>query len=229
MIYICGDTHGEVDFDKLEILIKRKLSYKDILIILGDCGICWSKETFSYNLKLYNKLNCTVIYIDGNHENFDMLNGMPIVNLFGANVHKIDEHIFHVLRGEILNIDNISFLCMGGACSTDTMYRKENVSWWKQEEITDLDLSNAFKNLERYNNSIDYVLTHTIDSSVASVVLGKEKDICTEQLAKLQDIISYKYWLFGHYHIDKYVSLNKICLYNKVFEIYKDDFKVVND
>ena len=31
MIYICGDTHGDVDFNKLEILKKKNLSYEAII------------------------------------------------------------------------------------------------------------------------------------------------------------------------------------------------------
>ena len=42
MIYITGDTHGDVDFGKLLILKEKNLSYEDYLIICGDAAICWS-------------------------------------------------------------------------------------------------------------------------------------------------------------------------------------------
>ena len=113
MIYITGDTHGDIDYKKLLALKEKNLSYDDYLIICGDAGICWSPQTFQYHLDLYNDIGCTVIFIDGNHENFNMLNQCPLVEYLGALMHQIDKHIFHVLRGEIMTIDNKSFLCVG--------------------------------------------------------------------------------------------------------------------
>lgn len=102
MIFITGDTHGDIDYKKLIDLKNKRLSYNDYLIICGDAGICWSKAILNYHLSLYNDLGCTIIFIDGNHENFDMLNEFPLVEYKGALMHQIDKHIFHVLRGEIM-------------------------------------------------------------------------------------------------------------------------------
>lgn len=99
MIYITGDTHGDVDYEKLLALKVKSPSYKDYLIICGDAGICWSQQSLKYFLDLYNAIGCTIIFIDGNHENFDMLNRYPLVEYLGAIMHQIDKHIFHVLRG----------------------------------------------------------------------------------------------------------------------------------
>ena len=61
----------------------------------------------------------------------------------GAKMHKVSRHIYHVMRGEIMKLEGFTFLCLGGACSTDKEYRKEGVSWWKDEEITNEDVNNA--------------------------------------------------------------------------------------
>lgn len=79
MIYITGDTHGDIDYKKLLTLKEKNLSYDDYLIICGDAGICWSPQSFQYHLDLYNDIGCTIIFIDGNHENFEMLNQCPLV------------------------------------------------------------------------------------------------------------------------------------------------------
>ena len=39
MIYVTGDTHGDIDYKKLLALKKKNISYKDYLIICGDAGI----------------------------------------------------------------------------------------------------------------------------------------------------------------------------------------------
>ena len=100
MIYITGDTHGDIDFNKLLQLKEKNLSYNDYLIICGDAGICWSKQTFEYFLNLYRSVGCTILFVDGNHENFEMINSMPLVEYKGALMHRIDTHIFHICRGE---------------------------------------------------------------------------------------------------------------------------------
>ena len=148
MIFVSGDTHGDVDFEKLLSLKEKHLSYDDYLIICGDVAICWSPEVTYYFLCLYRSLGCTIIFVDGNHENFEMLNNLPLVEYKGALMHQVDAHIFHVLRGEIMILDGLTFLCIGGACSIDKAIRTPYVSWWPEEEITFRDTDNALNNLE---------------------------------------------------------------------------------
>ena len=64
MIYITGDTHGDIDYKKLLTLKEKNLSYSDFLIICGDAGICWSHQEFQYFLNLYNDIGCTIIFND---------------------------------------------------------------------------------------------------------------------------------------------------------------------
>ena len=66
MIYITGDTHGDVDYQKLLALKKKHLSYNDYLIICGDAAICWSEVELPKFKRLYNAIKCTIIYVDGN-------------------------------------------------------------------------------------------------------------------------------------------------------------------
>lgn len=46
MIYITGDTHGDIDYEKLLALKEKNLSYDDFLIICGDAGICVSVNKY---------------------------------------------------------------------------------------------------------------------------------------------------------------------------------------
>ena len=143
MIFITGDTHGDVDYKKLLALKDKNLSYDDYLIICGDAAICWSPFDLERFLRLYNDIGCTILFIDGNHENFDMLEDMPLVEYKGALMHQIDKHIFHILRGEIMTLEGYTFFCLGGARSIDMMYRKPHLSWWPQETINHHDIDNA--------------------------------------------------------------------------------------
>ena len=216
MIFITGDTHGDVDYKKLLALKEKNLSYDDYLIICGDAAICWSYSSLKSFLALYNDIGCTILFVDGNHENFDMLEEMPLVEYKGALMHQIDKHIFHILRGEIMTLDGITFLCVGGACSIDKVYRTPHLSWWPQEEINNHDVDNAIANLEKANNGVDYVITHCCDTSTVIKAFGFRRDICTDQLMFIDKLVDYKHWFFGHYHFDRKISEKKTCLYQEI-------------
>lgn len=221
MIYITGDTHGDIDYKKLLALKEKELSYDDYLIICGDAGICWSPKSFPYFLDLYRDIGCTIIFVDGNHENFDMLEQAPLVEFKGALMHRVDNHIFHVLRGEIMTIENKTFLCLGGACSIDKIYRTPHQSWWPQEEINQHDIDNAICNLEKTNNKVDYVITHCCDTKTVLSAFYFKRDICTDQLMFIDKIVNYKHWFFAHYHYDRIIDTNKTCLYQEIVELPK--------
>lgn len=217
MIYITGDTHGLIDFPKLKHYFKhRYVSRHDVLIILGDAGMVWSEEDCC--IQDYEYLGPTVLFIDGNHENFDLLEQFPIVERFDAKVHYLDRDVFHVLRGEILRINGLSFLCLGGATSIDKEYRIPGISWWEEEHIRDKDVTRAIENVKNQGGGVDYVLTHCAPSRIVKSMFGFSSDSDSEQLSLLQESIGFSHWFFGHYHFDR--SRGKFrCFYNDVLEI----------
>jgi predicted phosphodiesterase len=218
VIYITGDTHGNIDFEKLKVYFaERYSSKKDVLIILGDAGILWSKKE-NYVLE-YSCLGPTVLFIDGNHENFDLLNKFPVVDIFGGKAHRIDENIYHLCRGEIFQINGLSFLAMGGATSIDRDYREAGVTWWKEENITAKDMKNAEKNLQRYAHSVDYVLTHCAPSKIVTHHLNCQRDHNSDLLQDLMAQVTYRHWYFGHYHCDVKIDSKFRCFYNGILEI----------
>ena len=223
MIYITGDVHGDIDFEKLILLRTNKVSLNDTLIILGDAGICWSPEFTKKIISIYRKLNITVIFLDGNHENFDMLESFPLVQYKGALMHQIDDHIFHVLRGEIMEIEGYTMLCIGVAHSIDKYLRTEHISWWSQEDITNHDVDNAIWNLKRYNNKVDFVLTHCVDSQTVKDAFHFRSDKSTDQLMFVDKVVNYKKWFFGHYHFDATISKQKECIYQRIINLNKNE------
>ena len=220
MIYITGDTHGEIDFDRLKLYFNRKyISEKDYLIILGDAGIVWSEKTLSKTILEYQKLGITIFYIDGNHENFALLNSFPILKLNNAHVHAISDNIFHVLRGEILIINGVKFLCVGGAESIDKNTRIENINWWKDETLTEYQTNRAIYKACEYDLKIDYILSHAAPSTIHRKQLQYKESESTIQLDIIDKHIKYNKWYFGHYHIDKTFDNKFRCFYNDVLEI----------
>ena len=115
MIYITGDTHGLIDFEKLLRFAKKNkhLTKKDYIIICGDFGGVWDKATLEEVLDKFSALPFTILFVDGNHENFDMLNAYPVEKWNSGKVHKIREDIIHLMRGQVFEIEGKVILWIG--------------------------------------------------------------------------------------------------------------------
>lgn len=225
--YITGDTHGTVDWEKLNTDNFPEQKYmnpdNDYLIITGDFGGVWDgAEQDRYILKTYDKRRFTTLFIDGNHENHDLLDKYPVEEWNGGKVHRISEKVIHLMRGQVYEICGTTFFAMGGAESTDKRYRREGVSWWAREMPSDEEYEEALKNLEKVNFDVDVVLTHcapegyigknmsAVYSSDLSRVLANSMagvvDRSGNRLTKFLDELitehglKFRHWYFGHYH-----------------------------
>ena len=118
MIYITGDTHGE--FDKLYFLENsmddHKIKQENYLIICGDFGgIRTGTEEELYELKREICFPFKVLFVSGNHENYDALEKFPVAEWHGGKVQCISENIIHLMRGQIYEIQGKKFFTFGGA------------------------------------------------------------------------------------------------------------------
>ena len=89
MIYITGDTHGDISCFKNPKL--NKLGEKDILIVCGDFGFIWNPhdKNEKKNLEFLKKRKYTICFVDGAHENFDILNSYKPYRWKGAILTKL--------------------------------------------------------------------------------------------------------------------------------------------
>ena len=199
MIYITGDTHGQRDFAKI-----RTFAYEcqiagknDYLIITGDFGAIWSEETLDTDLKPYECLPFTILFVDGNHENFDRLYGneFDIVDFCGGKAHKIRDNVYHLMRGYIFELNGKKFFAFGGASSHDIkdgilnledyidekeliktynkltragkMLRINHLSWWKEEMPSDEEMEFGKQTLAQNDNKVDFIISHCCPQSIA--------------------------------------------------------------
>lgn len=234
MIYLTGDTHGEIDSDKLCIgefaeRTSKQLTKDDYLIILGDFGFIWSEEpddAETFWMSVLEQSPWTTLFIDGNHENFHRLNNMPIEQWHGGKVHKINDSVIHLMRGQVFEIDDSTFFTFGGALSIDKNRRTEGLSWWKEEQASYQEIEEGFTNLQKHGNKVDYVLTHTCITEVCKTIVRYSNgsysypDPMTKVLDHYYSMLDFKKWYFGHWHID--LDCGKVeCLYNKIKELEK--------
>lgn len=249
MIYLTGDTHGEINLKKLSnknFLEGKLLTKEDYVIVLGDFGLLWRKdETFEYWLKFLNERNFKVLFVDGNHENFNLLNEYPTELWNGGKIHKISENIYHLMRGQVFTIDNLKFFTFGGASSIDVLERKENIDWWKEELPSYSELNEGLINLQNNNFKVDYILSHTCSKSTINELYNIKKKYISENCSKetqlefkkftsskysnidilnkyfdeIKKTTTYTHWYFGHFHMDLFINSSETVVFNNFIKI----------
>lgn len=216
MIYLCGDTHGLNDIRKLTRYFKDDkdpdgytVTKSDYLIILGDVACCWDGKGHDKKVrKTLHELPPTILWLDGNHENFDMIGKLPVTkNWHGGKVqYVLRDDIIHLMRGEIYNIEGKIFFVMGGGLSIDKMWRTPGLSWWPQEMPSMKEYDNGIRNLDNCGYKADYILSHTCPGRIAKKLVS---DIFPgeEELQRYFDDVAaeteFKGWYFGHWHMDR--------------------------
>ena len=227
MIYVTGDTHGLQDYYKLHIFAGEhpELTKDDYVIIAGDFGAVWDSKTVAADLKPYTELPFTVLFVDGNHENFDLLETFPVVEWQGGKVHKLKPDIIHLMRGQVFEIEGKTIFTFGGATSIDKFMRREGLSWWKQELPTYEELDEGIANLKKHNNKVDYIITHSC--SERALMYPQIRNSATlklscpesQMLSYIEETAEYKHWYFGHFHIDAELSDKYTVLYHDIKRI----------
>jgi hypothetical protein len=222
MIFVTGDVHCPIDIHKLTTKAwpaQRQLTKQDYLIVCGDFGIVWdNSNTDKYWQKWFDNKPFTTLFVDGNHSNHHLLNEFETVNLFGGKAHKINNSVYHLMRGEIFIIEDKKFLALGGAPSHDKELRTPGLDWWPEEVPNNKECLNAINNLQRNNNEVDYIITHDIPTYVG-LLRNRwfEPNAFTNFLSdEILNAVKFKKWFAGHYHIDDDLCFHKMEGNNKV-------------
>jgi hypothetical protein len=248
MIYATGDTHGSFGrrFSTKNFPAQMKMTKDDYLIICGDFGCIWENDPENkeeqYWLKWFNERPYTLLFVDGNHDNHERLASYPVEKWNGGKVHRIRDSVFHLMRGQVYIIDELTVFTFGGASSHDIrdgilepddprikewnrdydkLFRINKRSWWERELPSRAEMEEGRQNLEKVDWKVDFVFTHCTSSSTTALLgLGThEQDILTRYLQEIREKLDYRYWLFGHHHMDKAINSEEICLYEQIVQI----------
>ena len=220
-VYVTGDIHGWLDIGKLtpDRWPKGQLLRKsDFLVICGDFGLVWTDPPTleeKFFLDWLDNRPWTTLFIDGNHENYTMLDRFPKCEWRGGKVARVPgtKHILHLLRGQVYEMGKFGrWFCMGGAPSHDIGGRIEGRSWWPREMPSQAEYNEAVANLERVGWSVDYVFTHEVPRKLRRFAMARHYDPTREQddeltafLQTVEDRLDkkrLKVWYAGHYHDD---------------------------
>lgn len=224
-IYITGDMHG--DMKRFSDKTIASLGKDDYLIVCGDFGFVWGCIQYDpvrvlmekSRLDELEKLPFTILFVDGNHENFERLETeFPEVEKFGSTVHRLRANVFHLVRGRLYTIDGKKFFSFGGAASIDKGMRIENVSWWARELPEDYEYERGTASLKEHDFKVDYIISHTAPVEVVKTMgfnpyLSQDMELMS-YLSYVMEHTGYKHWYFGHWHTDQIIELTKSNLFS---------------
>ena len=222
MIYVTGDMHG--DFTRFRQADMRKLKKGDTLLVCGDFGFLWEgSKTELALLKKIGKMKFNVCFIDGVHENFSLLNKFPVSDWNGGRAQQITGGLYHLMRGEIYNIEGKTVFAMGGGVSDADDFRDADETRPCWESPSKEELNNALDHLKRAGQ-VDYIITHEPPMRIKSFLQLKQNTNAADITGlntffeEIGMLCGFKRWFFGSMHIDKVIASTHAAVFRKVLK-----------
>ena len=216
MIYITGDTHADLTRFKNPAL--RKLKKNDALIICGDFGFIWDGSLKEKKLlKKIGKLPYNVLFVEGSHENYDLLEEYEITEWCGGKTRQISGRLRQLLRGQVYEIAEKTVFSFGGGQTDDIYELEEGSNWWKREIPSDEELAEGLENLKKSGNKVDFIVTYEPPAKMQDFLLGNgERNHINTYLSKIYDIAEFKCWFFGKLHMHKLIPPKYHAVYDGI-------------
>jgi len=161
-VLLAGDLHGNVNALQRAF---RQAHYNEAIAVvqLGDYGFGWHTDGdqcwfATITADMAAETGIPFYFIDGNHENFDLLEKYPVDE---NGLREVAPNVWHITRGATITFGQTKFLALGGAYSVDKPNRAVGKSWWPQEAITIEDVERAIA-----AGPADVLLTHDIPDGI---------------------------------------------------------------
>jgi predicted phosphodiesterase len=222
MIYVTGDTHGELD--RFKSKAAKGIRKGDSLIVCGDFGFVWNgSHEEEKRLRWLSKRRYRILFVEGTHDNLDLLARYPEEDFCGGRARHIAGGVYQLLRGQVYEIEGKKIFAFGGGESEDQDVRAEGISWWRQELPAQEELEVARDNLARHKNAVDFIVTHQCSAAILSLLQLDGPAARVNVLGAFFDWVSrnvrYRAWYFGSLHLDKAIPPNAVGLFEKILPV----------
>ena len=223
MVYITGDTHG--DLGRLSGSAVRRLKKGDTLIVCGDFGFVWyGDKRDAQALKALSRRKFTVAFVCGVHENYDLLSGYPTVEWAGGKAQQLCDNVYHLLRGEVYTIEGERYFAFGGGEEeADARLREQSGTAFEQAMPSGEEMTHGMDTLTAYDNTVDYIITHTPSGKASGYLSPRGR---TERLGgmhmylnRIEETVTFRRWFFGSVHLDKRLSLRHEAVFMRVLPV----------
>ncbi|MCH5324011.1 MAG: metallophosphoesterase [Eubacterium sp.] len=219
MICVTGDLHGDLTRFKAPQL--KKLRRGDALIICGDFGCIWDgSKKERKTLKKLGKKKYNILFVEGTHENYDLLEEYPVEQWCGGKTRLISGNLRQLMRGQFYEIAGKRIFSFGGGQSDEnTSYLEpEDEKSWVQELPTNEELREGVQNLLDNGKKADYIITYEPPAKLDEFIdIGKtNRNHINTYLDKILEHVDFKMWYFGKRHINKLIPPRYQCLFDAV-------------
>ena len=228
MIFITGDTHGDV-YRFAEIQEQYCLTEKDTLIVAGDFGCVfgmgWRDE---HKLDTLAKLPYGILFIDGNHECFPQIFSYPEDVWRGGRVHRIRKNVLHLMRGQVFELEGGTVFTMGGGYSVDVDFRLPGRTWWPEEMPSDAEYAEALRSLAAHGNAVDVLVSHAAPDETMRMFAQRRliphydlnESPLNLFLENVRRTVRHERYYFGHLHLDMPLFRGQTALYYDVYDLF---------
>lgn len=191
LIFI-GDVHGKMT--QLHLVLDEVLRRGVHVFQVGDMALGFPDVFLPHYSSNFH-------FLRGNHDSPDACHSHPNY------------------LGDYGYLPALKMFYLGGAFSIDAAPRKARMrhggvaEWWPDEELSMEELRKAF---ELYaTRKPEIVVSHECPSGIGALLLKETQSFGPLQLSRTAHTLQWmfelhqpKYWIFGHYHIDKTISLD---------------------
>lgn len=209
-IVVSGDWHGNTA-RACQVVWNAGLRNIPIVLQLGDFGF-WTPGPWTERYLDAVEASCVehgviVLWVDGNHECFPSLYGLPVDPESG--VRPVRSHVHHLPRGLRWRWHNKTWMALGGAHSVDRLQRSEGRSWWEDEHLTPADVERATA-----PGAVDVIVSHDVPDGVDVPGLRPNQFPASEiatadwhrrQVGNVVYATTPQLLMHGHYHV-RYTS-----------------------
>lgn len=231
-VLFIGDIHGAWgDADDVMDAATSEHGNIDLVIQVGDMGFGmpgvrpWARVPVEGQKWRW---------IDGNHENFDLLYKRDLPNFGYDPYHILWPRLWkeflsrwkYMPRGTVED----GILYIGGASSIDRMWRTPGLDWWDAENISYADAERTLDAIEAYAGHIHTVISHDCPEAfiMEPVLNGPEySDGNRKFLDHIRTIVKPDRWYFGHYHATHSGTLDG-CEWRCINMVPSGDYVVVD-
>lgn len=217
LICITGDMHG--DYSRFHDSRIKKLKKGDFLIICGDFGFIWNGSKKEKRiLKKIGRKRFYTLFVEGCHENYDLLNEYPEEEFCGGMVNVVSGRLMRAKRGSMFTLQGHKIFMFGGGQTKEIDIRRESKTWWEDELPSSEEIRQGETSLKKNGYSADYIVTHEPPASLKEFMDFEVRQI--SYMHTFFDVVKndckFKMWYFGKAHKNKIIPPRYQCLFDEV-------------
>lgn len=199
-LLIAGDFHGNHPWAKKIIDVAKAENISKIMQV-GDFGV-WPGKNGQEYLDILSrhlvKQDVKLYFLPGNHEDYNQIQlweHQIEPNLQGH--REVRPNLFYTSKVNGWKWEHTYFASVGGAVSVDKAWRKLDVSWWPQEQLTQEEAEKAIS-----FGHVDYLFTHDCPPYHPFQRLKPDAESVAhrQRIGEVAAKLMPMRWFHGHYH-----------------------------